>query len=286
MLTQVVTYDAKADEPLEIIGIYINSNKHWVSFPEIILYKQDNKIAGTWSEGLNNQDVYPLENINLLPNGNLTFDVPKYIFSRFEGRERQYYNFKGQLLPDSIQGSFIPNGYFLNPGIVKAPKISTANFKPNAYDYVLAKQKSASIYIDELNNVIKCQNQRSHLPNETITILGFWSKVESDDGLHERGYDVVLFKVGNTLHGWLEDYEGFLGDGGTKFIISDIQFDNKNLSFIPSYAGKFEGVVKDSQLKLQNSFGEVMLLNKIKKRDLPTASSIWTQYQMLRVDCK
>lgn len=294
ILSQLVAIEAKADAQLEIIGVYQDSTSTKGISPEITLYKQDNKLAGTWSYGFPNlehrkgfpNEVYPLENINIAPNGYLTFNVLWDMYSRVEGREKMYHHFTGYLLGDNLQGKFSSDWPSLSPGTIKAVRKTSTELKRNINDYVLAKQQGAFDYLNSLDKIIQCQNQRNQLPEDTIEITGFWSKVVSNDGLHEWGYDVVLFKVGNTLHGWLEDYEGFLGDGGTKFLISDIKFDNKNLSFIPSYAGKFEGAVKGSQLELHNSFGGVMLLNKVKKRSLPKASDVWKQYQMLRIDCK
>jgi hypothetical protein len=288
ILSQVVAFEAKADSPLEIIGVYVDSTSRPGIFPEIILYKQDGKMGGTYNQGFPNQENpkgflqggAPLEDIRLAPNGVLSFSIPHSMRNQL-GFVKQHHYFTGQLQNNIIQGSFTSDTAVSRPPPINASKRTSVDLKQDVLEYVLTKKRITTDGILELNRIIECQKKRDSLPQEDINVIGRWFKYGSD-GQNEWGYEVILFKVGNEFHGWLEDYEGMIGDGGIRYPISDIHLSKGKLNFKVRDIVGYETAGKDSQLELHTS-GEVSILDKTKQ---PEVDLVWREYQSLKVKCE
>jgi hypothetical protein len=278
----------KADVPLEVIGVYIDTTSFPNLHPEIILYKQDGQLGGTYTNGYPNSEnkkgVFwgpsPLENISLALSGDISFSVPWDMGNPQVGFEKKHHYFSGQIHNDIIQGSFTSDWPSLTPPPIKASKKTSADMEQDVLEYVLKKKRSASENIQKINEILNCQEVRNRLPKEELEIIGFWSEYESN-GVHESGYDIAIFRLGKALHGWIEDYSGLIGDGGIRYIIGDIRLSDEKLNFKMQNV-EYEGFLKNSQLEL-HSFGEVELLKKTK---FPTVEWIWKQYQALNIKCE
>lgn len=278
-------------DTLEIIGVYVDPTSFPYGSPEVVLYKQDDKLGGTWSFGYPNPqnfksypyELLPLENIRITPNGDITFSILWGMTQR-TGREKMFHHFSGQLHDGVIQGSFTSDWPSLRPSPIKAFKQTVAELKSDIREYVIARQLSAAKYKNKLDEIINCQAARNRLPNDPIEVIGRWSKVDSD-GEHEWGYEVTLFRLGNTYQGWIEDFSGLIGDGGIRYPLYDVQFDQKKLSFqtySDNFGIRYETVIQNSTLDLKNR-GRISLLEKV---DSPSTEEIWPQYQALKLKCE
>lgn len=288
ILSQVVMFEAKADSPLEIIGVYVDSTSRQGIYPEIILYKQDGKMGGIYNQGFPRRENpkgflsgdVPLEDIRLAPNGVLSFSIPHSMRNQL-GFMKQHHYFTGQLQNNIIQGTFTSDTAVSRPPPINASKRTSVDLKQDVLEYVLTKKRSATDSILELNRIIECQKKRDSLPQEDLKVIGRWYKYGSD-GQNEWGYEVILFKLGNEFHGWLEDYEGMIGDGGIRYPISDIHLSKGKLNFKVRDIVGYETAGKDSQLELHTS-GEVSILDKTKQ---PEVDLVWREYQALNVKCE
>lgn len=288
ILSQLVAFEARAASQMEIIGVFVDSTSRPGIVPEIILYEQDGKMGGTYNQGFPNQkpakgflegDV-PLEDIRLAPNGALSFTIPNSMRNQVRFL-KQYHYFSGQLQNNIIKGSFTSDTAVSVPSPINASKRTSVDMKQDILEYVLTKKRSATNSILELDTIIDCQNKRDRMPQEDIQVIGRWFDYGSD-GQNEWGYEVILFKLGNELHGWLEDYEGMIGDGGIRHLISDIRYSEGKLNFKAHGIIGYETARKNSQLAL-NSFGKVTLLKKVKP---PKVDSVWKEYQSLNFKCE
>lgn len=282
---------ASQHDTLEIIGVYVDSTSFPYGTPEIILYKQNDELGGTWSFGYPNPqnfkrypyEILPLENIRIAPNGDLTFSI-LWGMTRRTGHEKMFHHFVGQLQEGVMQGSFTSDWSSLRPSPIKAFKQAPADLKSDIHEYVTARQRSATEYKKKLDELINCQTARNHPPDSPIEVIGKWSKVDSD-GEHEWGYEIVLFRFGNTYQGWIEDFSGLIGDGGIRYPLYDVQFEQKNLSFQihpDDFVVTYKTIIQGSILNLKNE-GRISLLEKI---DSPTTEEIWPQYQALKIKCE
>jgi hypothetical protein len=278
----------KPEGPIEIIGVYVDATSFPKIHPEIILYRQDGKLGGTYSSGYvnseNSKSLFfgqsPLENISLSLDGHISFNVPWEMGNPQVGFEKKHHYFSGQIHNDIIQGSFTSDWPSLTPPPIKASKKTSADMEQDVFEYVLKKKRSASENIQKIDEILNCQEERNRLPKENLEMIGFWSEYESN-GVHESGYDIAIFRLGKALHGWIEDYSGLIGDGGIRYIISDIRLSDEKLNFKMQDV-EYEGLFKNSRLEL-HSFGEVELLKKTK---FPTVEWIWKQYQALNIKCE
>ncbi len=295
ILNFAATFEARADSALEVVGIYVDSTASPHSSLEIIVYKQDGRLAGTWNQGYPNPEnrkgfpyeIYPIENIRIGSNGSLSFTVLWDIYSGFKERKAARHHFTGHISNNIIQGYFIsddgspnwsPDG--VSSITVNALIKNPADLKQNTIEYVLTRHHAASEYKQRLDKLIECQITHYQLPTDAIEVTGFWS-IYGSDGEHEWGYDVVLFKVGNTQYGWLEDYAGMIADGGIRYLLRDIRFSNQKLTFKTHDNVEYKSIVKNKHLEL-SSLDEVTIL---KKQKPPEANWVWKQYQALNVKC-
>ena len=283
--------NAAQHDALEIIGVYVDSTSFPYGTPEIVLYKQDNKLGGTWSFGYPNPqhfkkypyEILPVESIRLTPNGDLTFSI-LWAMNQRTGRQKMFHHFVGQLHDGVMQGYFTSDWPSLRPSPIKAFKQAPAELKPDIREFVTARQHSATEYKKKLDELVNCQTERDRLPDNPIEVVGKWSKVDSD-GEHEWGYEVVLFRLGNTYQGWIEDFSGLIGDGGIMYPLYDVQFDQKNLSFQThpdDFVVTYKTIMQGSILNLKNG-GRISLLKKI---DSPSTKEVWSQYQALKIKCE
>lgn len=288
ILSQLVVFEARADSQLEIIGVFVDSTSRPGIVPEIILYKQDGKMGGTYNQGFPNQETtkgflwgdVPLEDIRLAPNGALSFSVPHSMRNQVRFFKQHHY-FSGQFQNNIIKGSFTSDTAVSVPSPINASKRTSVDMKQDILEYVLTKKRIATDSILELDKIIGCQNKRDRMPQEDIQVIGRWFKYGSD-GQNEWGYEVILFSLGNELHGWLEDYEGMIGDGGIRHLINDIQRSEGRLNFkVHNFVG-YETAKKNSPLAL-SSFGKTILLKKVKP---PEVDLVWKEYQALNVNCE
>lgn len=285
-------------DALEIIGVYVDSTSFPYGKPEIVLYKQNDKLGGTWIYGYPNPtnfksslyEVLTLENIHIAPNGNLTFSI-LWDMTQRTGRKKMYHYFTGQLQDGVIQGSFTSDSPVVRPSPIKAYKKTPAELKPNIRDYVIARQHSASEYKKSLNKIISCQEERNRLPSNPIEVIGAWLKYDSD-GEHEWGYEVTLFKLGNTYRGWLEDYAGMIADGGIRYPLNDIQLNQENMSFQTPIGGfnvRYDTITQGSELELIKKgilAKEDINMHLTKITDTPTDEQVWQAYQALKIKCE
>lgn len=284
----LIVVDAMADAPLQIIGVYKDNSSKLGMFPELILYTQDGKVSGVFSDGYPHATygnglyfgISPMEDISLTANGILTFRVPQSEGNQQSGFRKKYRSFEGKFQNDIIQGATYDE-YGYGEKSIKAIKETAGELKQDIFEYVLNKKRIALENISRLNEVLACQNKRNKLPAEGVEILGFWTEYGSD-GQREWGYDVVLFKIGNEFHGWLEDYEGFIGDGGIRNLIKDIHLNEGKLNFkVRNIEGReLDG--KNPQLEMKVS-GKITRLEKVES---PEIDRVWKAYQALNVKCE
>lgn len=287
-LIQIMAFDANADGSLEIIGVYVDSTSYPKLAPEIVLYKQESKISGTYRPGYQNpknlRNLFwgpsPLENIRLTSDGELSFSVPWVEGNPQVGFQKKRHHFNGKIHNDIIQGTFSSDWPSLRPPPIRASKRTSAQLNQDVFEYVLASARSASESIQDLDDVLKCQENRNRLPNG-IEVIGRWQKLEAN-GEHEWGYDLILFQLDNKIYGWIEDYSGLIGDGGIRFLLGDVRRSNDKLIIKTNSKMEYEAILKGSRLELSTS-GEVTFLEEQK---LPRVEWVWEQYQALSAKCE